>query len=89
MVKPAVVFGSATRAVGEMDMKRLGTGEREILRRIHGPVAERGKWEIRADQELRELCKDLNLVGDIKKQKLESIGNVVRMEQGRTYKNIF
>jgi hypothetical protein len=57
MVKPAVVFGSATRAVGEIDMKRLGTGEREILRRIHGPVVERRKWKIRADQELRELCK--------------------------------
>jgi hypothetical protein len=44
MVKPAVVFGSATRAVGERDMKILSTGDREILRRTHGPVVERGKW---------------------------------------------
>jgi len=49
MVKPAVVFGSATWAVGEMDMKRLGTGDREILRRVHGPVVERGKWRKRTD----------------------------------------
>ena len=31
MVKPAAVFGSETWAVAEMDMTRLGTGEREIL----------------------------------------------------------
>ena len=60
MVKPAVVFRSETWAVPEMDMKRLGTGEREILR-IHGPVVEREKWRIRTEQELRELYKDLDL----------------------------
>jgi hypothetical protein len=49
MVKTALVFRSATWAVGETDMKRMSTGEREILRRVHGPVVERGKWRIRAD----------------------------------------
>ena len=39
MVKPAVVFGSETRAMTEMDMKRLGTWEREISR-IRGPVVQ-------------------------------------------------
>ena len=49
-----------------MDMKRLGTGEREILRRVHGPVVGRGKWRVRTDQELRELYEDLDRLGDIK-----------------------
>jgi len=53
MVKPAVVFGSETRAMTEMDMKRLGTWERKISR-IHGPVVEQGIWRI-SDQELRKL----------------------------------
>jgi hypothetical protein len=44
MVKTAVVFGSETWAVAEVDMKRLVTGEREILRRIHGTVVEQGIW---------------------------------------------
>jgi hypothetical protein len=44
MVKPAVVFESETWAVTEVDMKRLVTGEREILRRMHGPVVEQGMW---------------------------------------------
>jgi hypothetical protein len=68
MVESAVVFGSATRTVSEMDMKRLCAGDREILRRIHVPMVERGEWRIRTDQVLRELCKYLDLVGAIKKQ---------------------
>jgi len=52
MVKPVVVYGSETWAATEMDMKRLGTWEKEILRRIHGPMVEKGTWRIRNDQEL-------------------------------------
>jgi len=43
MVNPVVVFGSETRAMTEMDMKRLGTWERKISE-IHVPVVEQGIW---------------------------------------------
>jgi len=59
MVKPVVVFGSRTWAVTEMDMERLSSWEREILRRICGPVIEQGIWRIRTNQELRELYKKI------------------------------
>jgi hypothetical protein len=52
MVKPAVVYGSETWTVTEMDMKRLGTWERKILRRIYGPIVKKGTRRIRANQEL-------------------------------------
>jgi len=42
--------GSETWAVSEMDIKRLGTWERKMLRRIHGPVIEQGIWRMRTDQ---------------------------------------
>ena len=87
MVKPAVVFGSEKWAMTEMDMKRLGTWERKIST-IHGPVVEQGIWRI-SDQELRELYKDLDIVADIKKKRLEWIGHVVGMDQGRIVKKIF
>jgi len=45
-VKPVAVFGSKTWAVAEMDMNRLGTREREILRIVHGPGVEQGMWRI-------------------------------------------
>ena len=56
--KPVAVFGSEMWAVAAMDMNRLGTGEREILRRVHGPGVQQGMRRIRNDQELRELHKD-------------------------------
>jgi len=48
-----------------MGMKTLSTWDRIILRRIYGPVVERGIWRVRTDQELRELYKDLDIVADI------------------------
>ena len=52
-------------------------------------MVEQGIWRIRTNQELRELYKDLDIVADIKKKRLEWIGHVVRMDQGRTVKKIF
>jgi hypothetical protein len=48
-VKPVVVYRSETWAMPEMDMKRLGTREREILRRICAPVADQGIWKIKTN----------------------------------------
>jgi hypothetical protein len=43
-------------------------------------------WKIRTDQELRELYKELDIVADTKKKRLEWTGHVLRMDQGRTVK---
>jgi len=40
----------------------------KILTRIYGPVVEQGIWRIRTNQELGELCKDLDIVADIKRR---------------------
>jgi hypothetical protein len=54
-VKPALVFGSETWAVAEMDLKRLSTWERKILRKMYGPVAEQGIFRRTSNQELKRL----------------------------------
>jgi hypothetical protein len=54
-----------------VDLKILGTWERRILRRVHGPVVEQGMWKIRTNQDLRELYKNLDTVADIEKKRLE------------------
>ena len=74
-MKPVVVFGSETWAVAEMDMERLGTGERTILRRVSGPVVEGGIERIGTNQELRELYKDRD-IADVKEKRLELTGHV-------------
>ena len=59
-----------------------------MLRRIHGPVLEQGIWGKRSNQELWELYKNLDIIADIKKKRVEWIGHVVRMDQRRTVKKI-
>ena len=51
-------------------------------------MAEQGIWRIRTNQELRELYKDIDIVAGIKKKKLEWIGHAVRIDQGRTVKEV-
>jgi hypothetical protein len=63
-----------------MDMKRLQTWDRKILRRIYEVVEEQGTWRIRTNPELRVLYKYLDIVADIKKKRLEWTGHVVRMD---------
>jgi hypothetical protein len=65
----------------------MGTWDRKLSRTCE-PVVEQGIWRI-SDQELRVLRKDLGIVPDIKKKRLEWTGHVVRMDQGRIVKKIF
>jgi len=88
-VKPAVVCGSEIWAMAEMDRKRLGGWEKKILRRIYGPVVEQGMWRIRSNKEVREMPKDLYVVADIKNERFEWIGYVIRMDQGSTVNKVF
>jgi hypothetical protein len=75
--------------MAEMDMNRLGTWDRKILRRLHGPAVEQGIWGIRTDQELRELYTDIDIAAGIKKKRLEWFGHVVGIDKRWTVKKIF
>jgi hypothetical protein len=66
MVKPIVAYKSETQFKEEMDMKKLNTWEREIFRKIYGPMVEQGIWRIKTNQELRELYRDIDIVVNIK-----------------------
>ena len=88
MVKPAVLIGSDTWAMTVREMIRLGTWERKILR-LYGPVVEQRLWRIRTYKELKELYNDLDIIADIKEEILKWIGDVVRMDHGKTIKKIF
>ena len=52
-------------------------------------MVEQGIWRIRTNQELRELYKDLDIAADIKSNRLEWLGHLVRMDHGRMVKKIF
>jgi hypothetical protein len=82
VVKTVVVYGSETWPVTEKDTKRLNTWERKLLRWICGPVIGQGIWRLRPNEELRELCKDVDVVADVKKNRWEWIGHIVVMGHG-------
>jgi len=49
-------------------------------------MGEQGIWRLSTNQELRELYKDADITAGFKKKRLEWIGHVARMDQGRTVK---
>ena len=66
----------------------LSTFERKILRRIYGPTQEEGCWRPRWNNELYSLCKEPDIVEDIKFRRLGWAGRIVRMEEQRIPKKV-
>ena len=65
------------------------TWEWKISRKIYGAVQKRDVWRIRTNQKLKELYKNTDLIGDIRRKGLEWVGHVLRMEQERTARKIW
>ena len=51
------MYGSETWVLNENDQTKLGIFERKILRKIYGPINEKGEWRITYNKELYELYK--------------------------------
>ena len=62
LIKPVLMYGSETWVLNENDQKKLGTFERKILRKIYGPVNEKGEWRIWYNKELYELYKSSDII---------------------------
>jgi hypothetical protein len=58
------------------------TFERKITRKIYGPtrIAD-GLWRIKTNQEINDILKGQNVIGFIKKQRLNWLGHVERMPE--------
>ena len=72
IIKPIVVYGSETWTVSARAVPILSTWERKVLRRIHGPISDRGVWRIRTNQELLNIYKDIA----IKVRRIDWLGHV-------------
>jgi hypothetical protein len=64
-------------------MNSLLIWERKVLRRIFGPVCERGCYRIRTNEEAYRIYKEMDLVTAIKTLRLKWLGHVNRMEDHR------
>src|SRR5215510_2745198 len=56
--------------------------ERKITRKILGPTrSDDGHWRIKTNQEINDILKGQNIIGFIKKQRLNWLGHVERMTE--------
>jgi hypothetical protein len=62
LIHTVLTYGSETWTLSKNSENALSTFEREILRRIYGPVQDNGQWRIRYNNELCELYGEPDLV---------------------------
>ena len=75
---PLLTHGAKTWVLSKQDEHRLSIFERKILRRIYGPVMDRGCWRIRTNQELYQLSCENDIVKFCKLSRLRWAGHVIR-----------
>jgi hypothetical protein len=67
----------------------LNVWERKILRMRFEAKTDGNELKIQNNQELRNMCEQPEIIGDIKSKRLGCLGHVVRMEEDRMVKRIF
>jgi hypothetical protein len=90
LIRPVVTYASETWTLTEKDEMRLRIFERQILRKIFGPI-QIGKdiWRIRNNAELDQVINGADIVRFIKAQRVKWLGHIQRLDTSRTAKRIF
>ena len=65
------------------------TFERKIMRKISGPTrTDDGYWGVKTNQEINDILKGQNIIGFIKKQRLNWLGHVERKAEDNIVQKI-
>ena len=80
LIRPVATYGAESWAQTQNDEEVLNLFERKILRKIYGPIQDKGEWRIRYNHELEALQRKESIVRFIKAQRLRWAGHVMRME---------
>jgi ribosomal protein S21 len=70
LIRSVLMYGCETRVLPRKLENALRAFKRKILRRIFGPGNDNGRWRIRHNHEMYELCKEPDLVTGIKIRRL-------------------
>jgi len=82
LIRPTVAYASETWVRKENMINKLMIFERKGMRKISGPTrSEDGYWRIKTNQEINDILKGQNIIGFIKKQRLNWLGHVERMTE--------
>jgi hypothetical protein len=83
MIRPVVTYSSETWTLTAKDENNLRIFERQILRKIFGPVNIDNIWRIRNNIEIDNLIEGADIVRSIKAQRIKWLGHIQRMDQAR------
>jgi hypothetical protein len=82
LIRPTVTYASETGVLKENIINKLMIFERKIMRKIFSPTrTDDGYWRIKTIQEINNLLKGQNIIGFIKKQRLNWLGHVECMTE--------
>ena len=83
LIRPTVTYASETWVLKESMINKLMIFERKIMRNILGATrSDDGYWRIKTNQEINDKLKGQNIIGFIKKQRLNLLGHIERMVEG-------
>jgi hypothetical protein len=87
--RPSVTHASETWVLKENVINKLMKFERKIMRKIYGPTrTDDGYCRIKTNQEISDMLKGQDIIGFIKKQRLNWLGHVVRVTDDNTVQKI-
>jgi hypothetical protein len=70
LIRPEVTYGAETWTLAAAEENALRRFERKVLRKICGPVVDKGVWRIRYNNELCKLMGGEDIVRFIKAQRI-------------------
>jgi len=80
MIRPVVTFSSETWTLTTKDGNNLRIFERQILRKISGPVNIDSVWRIRNNMEIDNIIEGADIVRFIKAQRIKWLGHIQRID---------
>jgi len=82
-IRPVVTYSSQTWTLTAKDENNLRIFERQLLRKIYGPVNIDSTWRTRNKMEIDRIIEGADIVRFIKAQRIKWLGHVQRMDQAR------
>jgi len=88
MLRPVVTYSSETWTSTAKDENNLRIFERQILRKIFGPVYNDNIWRIRNYMETDKLIEGADIVRFSRAQRIKWLGHIERMDQARPARKV-
>ena len=89
LISPTVTYASKTWVLNKNIINKLMIFKRKVMRKIYGSTrSDDGYWRIKTNQEINDILKGQNIIGFIKKQRLNWLGHVERMAEDNNVQKI-